>query len=345
LLYIINLNIFENEAEKQAFIDKRDNNGKTALHLSVISKSIRTALKLLQNGANPDIKDNSGKTPYQLAIEKNQNSIAQILRNSQRIQFCNLKAPTKKTKKSIRNILIVFVSQFISIFIMIISTIPFGTSIIDSNFLFIFIVLLVYFVLLSIFFLIYIILLCLNPGEVPANNISVLNGLIEHNKDLTNFCYKCYVQKQSEIKHCCICDKCYYNFDHHCYWINKCIAQNNYFLFMMFLFFTFIYLCFTLFINILGIIALLKGKDKNEEIFNLNSIKFINNYIDKNKRIHLALNILLVVLILVFLIPEVMLLFLHNYFLCCSEYKSQKKENSLKKEVEDIEENLINWNE
>ena len=65
LLYILNLDIFQNERERQEFIDKRDNDGKTALHLSVNNESIRIVLKLLQNGATPDIRDNSGKTPYQ----------------------------------------------------------------------------------------------------------------------------------------------------------------------------------------------------------------------------------------------------------------------------------------
>ena len=114
MLYLLNLDIFENDREKQSFIDKKDNNGKTALHLSVQSKSIKIASKLLQNGATPDLRDNSNKTPYQLAIEKNQNSIAQKIKDNQGCQLCNIKAPVKKTKRSIKNILIVNLFHYLS---------------------------------------------------------------------------------------------------------------------------------------------------------------------------------------------------------------------------------------
>ena len=32
----------------------------------------------------------------------------------------------------------------------------------------------------------------------------------------------------SNAKHCKICDKCIYGFDHHCKWLNTCIGTRNY---------------------------------------------------------------------------------------------------------------------
>ena len=109
LLFLLNLDIFVNDDEKQEFIDKRDKQGCTALHLSVVSQSSRIALKLLQNGATPDLKDHLQRTPYQLAIEKKQVEIARIIQNSQSCQLCNFKAPVKQIKKSIKNIILIFV--------------------------------------------------------------------------------------------------------------------------------------------------------------------------------------------------------------------------------------------
>ena len=344
MLYLLNLDIFENDREKQSFIDKKDNNGKTALHLSVQSKSIKIASKLLQNGATPDLRDNSNKTPYQLAIEKNQNSIAQKIKDNQGCQLCNIKAPVKKTKRSIKNILIAFFFQFISLSIMIISSVPFGSSLINSdNYIVNNILFLIYSVLLLAFLLLYIILLCSNPGEIPAQNISVLNGLIEQNKDLTKYCYKCYIKKNNDIKHCIICNKCYPNFDHHCYWINKCVTSNNYCAFMVFLFTTFFHLLYNFIISIFGIIAIIKDNKKNTQIIYLDYLKIIDyDYFADNYRwIHLGLNISLALIILLFLIPEAYLLLLHVR-LYCSEYKTKRKNNSIN--IDPIE-SLLNMNE
>ena len=230
MLYLLNLDIFENDREKQAFIDKKDNNGKTALHLSVNNESIRIVSKLLQNGATPDIKDNSGKTPYQLAIEKKQDKIAQIINNSQSCQICQFGAPIRRTKKSIKNIVFVFIIQFISLLLIILSAIPCGLCFFekeDLNFIYICIFLLSYFILLSLFVFLYIKLMCMDPGEIPAKDISFVKQLIEKNEDLTKYCYKCFIKKERDTIHCIICNKCFSNFDHHCYCINNCIANNK----------------------------------------------------------------------------------------------------------------------
>ena len=335
LLYLINLNIFKDENERQQFIDKKDEQGYTPLHLSVTSKSIRIVTKLLQNGATPDIKDNKGKTPLDLAIIKKQMDIADIIYNNQKCQCCNVKAPVKQIKKSIKNIIWVFIVLLLTnvfLFFSIIS-IAFDTGEgnnnenIDYNIIFI-----VYMSLLLLFLIIYIILLIRDPGVIKSQPIETVLRLLNQDKELAKYCYKCFVQKTKTSKHCIICNKCYDNFDHHCYWINKCVAQNNYCLFLFFLFVAFFYLSFIFVISILGMIHLLN--DKTLYVFKFYDYllysDLITQYIGLSRNdffIHIIINILMILLDLSFLIPETILLVLHIN-VCCFNYREKRKQQN-----------------
>lgn len=48
-------------------------------------------------------------------------------------------------------------------------------------------------------------------------------------------CYSCKRDKIARSKHCSFCDKCMWRADHHCVWINNCVAGNNTFAFHCFL--------------------------------------------------------------------------------------------------------------
>ncbi|CAI2375475.1 unnamed protein product [Moneuplotes crassus] len=43
----------------------------------------------------------------------------------------------------------------------------------------------------------------------------------------TKKCLKCNDLKPLSMSHCSTCDKCVYKLDHHCPWLNRCIAHNN----------------------------------------------------------------------------------------------------------------------
>ena len=197
LLYLLNLDFFKNEKERQEFIDKRDSQGYTALHLSVSSKSKRIVMKLLQNGATPDIKDIKGKTPLDLARTKKQREIEEIIKNNQSYQICNVKAPVKQIKKSTKNIIIVIVFQSITTFSLFVSIISFAfnSGEKDTNLLYnIFFI--IYLVLLLLFILIYLILIIKDPGIVESKTLNDLEKILNKNVDLTKYCYKCYVERK-----------------------------------------------------------------------------------------------------------------------------------------------------
>ena len=327
LLFLLNLDIFVNDDEKQEFIDKRDKQGYTALHLCAISKSSRIALKLLQNGATPYLKDHLQKTPCQLAIEKNQVEIARIIQNSQSCQLCNFKAPVKQIKKSKKNIILIFIFQLITNFIMFVSILPFlydhnkveNKIILNRIFG-------IYIFLLFLFCLFYLSLLFKDPGVLKSGNISTLENLIEENKDLAKYCYKCFILKNKYSKHCFICNKCYEDFDHHCFWINKCVAKNNYQLFISFLIITFLFLFFVLYCCTLTLIGFFYNNYSFEETLKIYSIEKIKSIFKDNfKMINLILNILLILIDLIFLIPEFILLILHLKICCWNMNRNKNR--------------------
>ena len=321
LLYLINLDIFRNEEEKQEFLDKQDNEGATALHLCVKSNSSRIAMKLLQHGAKTGIRNNKNQTAYDLAFAKKYNEICNLIKSNEECQFCRIKAPVKKIKKSKQNIIIIIISQIITNIILFFSIIPIALNFsnVMNYFLFIFFIF-----LLFIFILIFILLLLINLGIVPPRDLSDLNTLLSKNKDLTKYCYKCFIKKTRSIRHCFICNLCYDEFDHHCYWINKCVAKNNYNLFISFLCTTFFYLVLVLLLGIFGLYYIIvEGVNSNFDIYLKQSIK---EYLFKDDLyyLHFCLSIFLIVLCITFLIPETLLLILHLKY-CATDYKSKKK--------------------
>ncbi|ELA47080.1 hypothetical protein VCUG_01441 [Vavraia culicis subsp. floridensis] len=50
-----------------------------------------------------------------------------------------------------------------------------------------------------------------------------------------DYCEKCLVLQRDFITHCRFCDMCLVNRDHHCAWFNKCIAENNFNIFLGFI--------------------------------------------------------------------------------------------------------------
>jgi hypothetical protein len=78
--------------------------------------------------------------------------------------------------------------------------------------------------------------------------------LIDKGKDLKKYCPICYVEKNEKlITHCFICNKCVYDFNHHCFWLNCCIGGSNKYFYFIFLLMNLIYVLNLIYFGILGV--------------------------------------------------------------------------------------------
>ena len=60
----------------------------------------------------------------------------------------------------------------------------------------------------------------------------------EEKNDINQICLTCMDWKGPRSKHCSTCDACVDNFDHHCVWLNNCVAKKNHRLFVLMLYAT-----------------------------------------------------------------------------------------------------------
>ncbi|MES2863324.1 MAG: ankyrin repeat domain-containing protein [Bacteroidota bacterium] len=67
--------------EKKANLDLTNRNGVTALMLATQFKKIEIIKILMQNKANKLLKDNDGKTAFEYAVNTNDDTIIQLLKN------------------------------------------------------------------------------------------------------------------------------------------------------------------------------------------------------------------------------------------------------------------------
>ena len=204
----------------------QDNRGYTALHYAVKYKHTRIIKKLIQNGANKDIKESiNNKTPSMMA--KKNPEIIEIFRKKGICEKLFFKPDIyHKTFFSNQNMILFLVLHIIVIFLTFSILIPiFNNTRLSISYL----------VISLIVFLLFLLLSLSNPGIMK--NVEYLNllDIVENGEEAENFCPYCLIRHKFRSKHCLICQKCIEEFDHHCFWVGNCIGKNNFMLFFIFL--------------------------------------------------------------------------------------------------------------
>ena len=156
----------------------------------------------------------------------------------------------------------------------------------------------------------------------PSKDKCFEDLFVECNYDknkIKRICPKCRIMKSISMKHCMVCDVCIDDFDHHCFWIDKCINNNIYKEFIFFL----VVLLINLIINFGLFFIQLKNLLKRD-------VSVVKNYIYYLKLFFLVFYLL----IFAFGISMIGMLLLERI-----------KARRASKKVLTLEENLLNKNE
>ena len=327
-------------------INPKDEKNNTPLHLAVQSGISKIVRILLQNGALTNIKNDDRETPIQLAQKKKRIEIYNILKSNSKCAVFNCKAPAKKIEKSKKFIFFGIFYKFLTSFILFCNIYPFLFN--NTCYLYInSISFLVFLIINLVFIFLYSYLICSDPGYVKDEKKikDIESMLFKQNDDFKKFCFKCSINKTDNIRHCTICHKCCYEFDHHCFWLNKCIGKNNYISFIIIL-----YICFIDFMSmiLISIYSLLisyeiffkktklcqENNNILEDIYKfmkqyISYIKIDYEYFPKNSFIeYLQISFIILLIINLFvIIPLIYLIIIHTRN--CK--KKRKEKTSIKK--------------
>ena len=105
-----------------------------------------------------------------------------------------------------------------------------------------------------------------NPNiKLPSKdtNYETLFAQCNYDKNkIKRICPKCKLIKSLSMTHCMVCDTCVSDFDHHCFWINKCINANINIQFICFL----VLLLIDLIINLIWFLIVIKDLIKEKPV-------------------------------------------------------------------------------
>jgi len=218
-----------------------DKHGYTALHYAVKYNQIRIIKKLLQKGADKDIKETkTKKTPVMMA--RNKPEILEIFRKKGVCEKLFFKPDiTQKTFCSNKNMILFITLHLLIIFLAFFILVPYFNNTAFS---------ISYLVISGLVFCLYTILSFSNPGEMKNTKYKNLLDIVEKGEEAEDFCPYCLVKKKFRSLHCLVCQKCVDEFDHHCFWVGNCIGKKNYKLFLVFLTYILLNTLFNIFTTI-----------------------------------------------------------------------------------------------
>ncbi|CAD8050225.1 unnamed protein product [Paramecium sonneborni] len=212
------------------YINLKDGEGMTPLHLAAVTGNSRIAKKLIQKGANKNIRDVKNQTPAQAALENQQNGVYEILmKNNCLLEFFNIKQSVKPPSISWTQIIAFFIIYFYCMIGTILFIYPFYT---EGNLIWLQIISICSFILGII---LYFLTMFIRPGYIRKNTDQYQLFKLLNDYEPWEVCSECLIKKPERSRHCEFCKQCIVVYDHHCPWVNNCIGAKNYFIYFFFI--------------------------------------------------------------------------------------------------------------
>lgn len=217
------------------------------LHFAVCSKSQRIVRSLLLRGADVGLRDQTGKTPMDIAKEKKDLEIVALLENPGLLSVCGIKPPQRPNRFR-RMLMMVYLALVTSGLVSVYFVLGIEDIVLDT---------------LSVLEVFFIIATSLkNPGYIKKNHPNKLQDLAQ-DYEAYQICPECVCRRPPRSRHCQNCNKCVEKFDHHCPWINNCIGGRNLGIFYCFLIITFSFISYVGYISLITLLAELKLNPMN----------------------------------------------------------------------------------
>ncbi|XP_058804108.1 palmitoyltransferase ZDHHC20-A isoform X2 [Phymastichus coffea] len=105
-----------------------------------------------------------------------------------------------------------------------------------------------------------------------AQDLPVTNRTI---KGEIRFCDQCQLVKPDRAHHCSVCGTCVLKMDHHCPWVNNCVAFHNYKFFMLFLAYALLYCIYIAATSLQYFIQFWRGELEGDGKFHLLFLFFV----------------------------------------------------------------------
>ncbi|XP_060075347.1 uncharacterized protein LOC132555028 [Ylistrum balloti] len=90
--------------------------------------------------------------------------------------------------------------------------------------------------------------------------MTIVDLCVPHRK-IDLLCVHCNIIRSSLTKHCKLCEKCFYQMDHHCLFLLRCVAKGNHSMFVWFI--TFVMLCMLIFLGNIAMYCFIVYPDKS----------------------------------------------------------------------------------
>ncbi|XBI71731.1 probable protein S-acyltransferase 23 isoform X1 [Triticum dicoccoides] len=221
---------------------RQDKNGCTPLHWAVIRGSLEVCTLLVHAGTKQELtlRDRGGFTPLQLAADKGQRHLSNILSNATKVSFGDKYCSGRLGKVGYTPILF---SYLVILMILFLKSIVFASDFSRITAA----VGLWSWAAISLALASQVVFYRVSrntPGYIKTNTEGVdpkelLMGIDLSSSTFTGnwsqLCPTCKIVRPVRSKHCPICKQCVEQFDHHCPWISNCVGKRNKWDFLVFL--------------------------------------------------------------------------------------------------------------